>query len=94
MKLLRFLFNKYMLTLAGFIVLMLFFDQADWISQQERKRDLKDVNERIVYLQEEIDKMETQYAAIKKDPQALERFARENYRMKRDTEDLYIVERK
>ncbi len=94
MKLLRFLFNKYTLTLAGFVLLMLFFDQADWISQQERKADLKDVNERIGYLQSEIDQMESQYSAIKKDPEALERFARESYRMKRDTEDLYIVERK
>lgn len=94
MKLLRFLFNKYTLTLAGFAVLMLFFDQADWISQQERKQDLKEVNERISYLQKEIDQMESQYSALKKKPEALERFARESYRMKRDTEDLYIVERK
>jgi len=28
------------------------------------------------------------------DPKELERYAREHYRMKRDTEDLYVIEKK
>jgi cell division protein FtsB len=92
MRFFRILFNKYLLTAAAFIVLMLYFDQADWISQQARQRELQDVNDNISYLQQEVDRMDAEYKAIRTDPQALERYAREHYRMKRDTEDLYIVE--
>ena len=94
MKILRILFNKYLLTGVGFIVLMLFFDQADWITQQNKRKELEDLKSNISYLQKEIDGMDAQYAAIRSNPQELERYAREHYRMKRDTEDLYIVERK
>ena len=94
MKLLRIIFNKYLLTAAAFVVLMLFFDQNDWISQEARKADLQAVNNNISYLQHEIDGMDAEYAAIRSNPDALERYAREHYRMKRDTEDLYIVEKK
>jgi cell division protein DivIC len=94
MKLLRILFNKYLLTAAAFIVLMLYFDQSDLISQKARQKELQDVKDNIGYLQMEVDRMESEYKAIRTEPQALERYAREQYRMKRDTEDLYIVERK
>jgi len=94
MKFLRILFNKYLLTAAGFIVLMLYFDQSDLISQKARQKEMQDVKDNINYLQQEVDRMEVEYAAIRTNPQALERYAREQYRMKRDTEDLYIVERK
>jgi cell division protein DivIC len=94
LKFLRILFNKYLLTAAGFIVLMLFFDQADWISQKARHKELQDVKDNISYLQKEIDRIDAEYKAIRTRPEALERYAREHYRMKRDSEDLYIVERK
>ncbi|MEO6833883.1 MAG: septum formation initiator family protein [Chitinophagaceae bacterium] len=94
MKILRFFINKYTLTLAAFLVLMIFFDQNDWISQQARKKELQDVNDNISFLNKEIGKMDTEYAAIRNDPQALERYAREHYNMKRDSEDLYLIKEK
>ena len=94
MKILRIVFNKYLLTAAAFVILMLYFDQSDLISQKARQKELQDVKDNIGYLQKEIDSMEAEYTAIRTEPQALERFAREQYRMKRDTEDLYIVEKK
>jgi len=94
MKLVRILLNKYLLTGLAFLLLMIFFDQNDWISQKARKKDLKDVNDNIEYLNREIGRMDTEYAAIRTDPKALEKYAREHYRMKKDSEDLYIIEQK
>ena len=94
MKLVRILLNKYLLTTLAFLLLMLFFDQNDWISQKARKKDLKEVNDNINYLNREIGRMDTEYAAIRTDPKALEKYAREHYRMKKDSEDLYIIEQK
>lgn len=94
MKLLRFIFNKYTITGAAFALLMLFFDQNDWVSMQARNRELQDVKDNIVYLNKEIAAMDASYVALMQDPKELERYAREHYRMKKDNEDLYIVEKK
>jgi cell division protein FtsB len=94
MRFLRFLYNKYFLTAVGFAVLMLFFDQNDWFAQQDRKKELNETKDAIAFLQRQIDTLDGQYTALKSNPQALEQYAREHYRMKRDSEDLYIIEKK
>lgn len=94
MKILQFIFNKYVLTIAGFLALIIFFDQNDLVSQRERQRELQDVRKDITFLKEDITRMNKDYVALTTNPQELERYAREHYRMKRDSEDLYIVEKK
>ncbi len=94
MRLLKLLFNKYTITGAAFAMLMLFFDQNDYASQKERNRELQDVKDNITYLNQEIAHLDASYTALMQDPKELERYAREHYRMKRDTEDLYVIEKK
>lgn len=93
MKLLRFFTNKYLIAAAAFGVWITFFDQNDWVSQRERKKELKDTKENIVYLNQEIAGMEKEYEALMSSPAALEKFARERYRMKKDNEDIYVIEK-
>jgi cell division protein FtsB len=92
MRLLRLITNKYLIAAAAFGVWMLFFDQNDWQSQRESKKKLELLDQNIEYLNAEIDQMDKERTALTNDPKALERFARERYRMKRDGEDLYVVE--
>ena len=70
---------------------MLFFDQNDWTSQQKAKAHLHELDETILFLNKEIAAMDSQRSAIMQNPEALEKFAREKYRMKRDGEDLYVI---
>ena len=93
-KLLHIVANKYLITAVAFAVWMLFFDQNDYKSQRQRKRDLQEANDGIAYLNGEIAQMEKDHAEITTDPAKLEQYAREHYRMKRDNEDVYVVERK
>jgi cell division protein FtsB len=79
---------------VGFAVFIVYFDQNDWFSQQARKKELENTKDAISFLQRQVDTLDADYTAIRTSPQALERYAREHYRMKRDTEDLYIVEKK
>jgi cell division protein DivIC len=44
------------------------------------------------YYQEQIKKAKKEVADLQNDPAALEKFARERYLMKRDGEDVYIIE--
>jgi cell division protein FtsB len=93
-KLLRILFNRYLLTLAGFLALIIYFDPADLISQRAKQKELQDTKDNIAYLKNEVDSMDNAYVQLRSNPRALEKYAREQYRMKRDTEDLYVVEPK
>ena len=91
-KLLRVVGNKYLITGVAFGIWMLFFDQNDYGSQMQRRRDLKAADDNIAYLNKEIAGMEKDYADITTDPQKLEQYAREHYRMKKDNEDVYMVD--
>ncbi len=94
MKLLKIIGNKYIITIALFAVWMAFFDQNDYFTQRERQKELGELSTDIKYLKKEISGMEKDYAAMISDPRHLEQFAREHYKMKRDNEDVYIVEKK
>jgi cell division protein FtsB len=82
----------YLLTLAGFVVWMLFFDEKDYFTQLKRKRELEKLEQKIGYYKGEITQTRKQVEALDKDPAMLEKFAREKYLMKRDNEDVFVVE--
>lgn len=86
--------NKFVLSAVAFAVWMLFFDQNDWMSMQQRRKELKGVNDNIAYLNGEVARMEKEHTDLVTNPRKLEQFAREQFRMKRDNEDLYIIEKK
>jgi cell division protein DivIC len=91
-KLLRLFTNKFLLTGLGFLVWMAYFDQNDWQSISKKKKDLQEIDNNIAYLNDEIARMEKEHYQMTSDPSKLEQYAREQYKMKRDNEDLYIIE--
>lgn len=90
---LKILGNKYLLTAVAFTVWMMYFDQNDYFSMRERKQELQGVKDNITYLNTEIAQMEKEHAAMISDPATLEKYAREHYYMKKDNEDLYVIEK-
>lgn len=83
--------NKYFLSVAAFVVWMLFFDRNDMISQYEFRSQVDK-------LQEEKDFYTRETAQVKKDLNELstnlntaEKFAREKYFMKKDNEDVFVI---
>ncbi len=93
-KWLRFFTNKFILTGSAFAVWMIFFDENNWNTQRHRKALLEETKDNIAYLEKEIALQEKRHKDLISDPRVLEKFAREKYRMKRDNEDVYVVERK
>ncbi|WP_316841512.1 FtsB family cell division protein [Pedobacter gandavensis] len=90
-RLLELIRNKYFLSVAAFIVWMLFFDRNDMVSQYEFRSEVHK-------LQEEKDFYEKETAKVKKDLSELstnlnmaEKFAREKYFMKKDNEDVFVI---
>jgi cell division protein DivIC len=84
--------NKYLITLAIFLVLMLFFDRNDFFSQLERKKELHELEAGAAFYRQEIDKTNKQLVELKNNPNALEKFCREQLLMKKEGEDLFITE--
>ena len=48
-------------------------------------------NNQIQHYQEDTEVIQRQIRELTTDPQALEKFAREQYRMKRDNEEIFII---
>lgn len=83
--------NVYVLILVVFTVWMLFFDANSWLIHHELNSDIEDLQNEKKYYEKEIEKDKK---AIKKlsTEDGLEKFARETYYMKRENEDIFIIE--
>jgi cell division protein FtsB len=60
----------------------------------DRVQELKNLESSKKYYREETEKQRKELEALKNDPAALEKYAREKYLMKRDNEDLFLIPEK
>lgn len=83
--------NKYLLTLIIFLVWLLLLDSNNLIARYKEMRELHKLRiDREYYIKRiEVDKRKLY--ELKTDNHNLEKFAREQYRMKKPDEDLYII---
>ena len=90
-KLFRPFKNVFVLVLVIFAVWMIFFDANSWLIHHELNSDIDALNDEKDYYKKEIEK---DNKAIKKlsTKEGLEKFAREEYFMKRDSEEIFIIE--
>jgi cell division protein FtsB len=91
MKAIRFLKNKYLIATVLFLVWMLFFDHNNIFLHLQYRKELNELKTSKKYYQEQIDKTREEVELIKTNPQALEKVAREQYLMKKDNEDVFVV---
>ncbi len=91
-KIASIIFNKYLLAIGCFIVWMLFFDQKDFFFNIEKRKELSVLKEKKAYYQLEIAKAKQELTDFQSNPAAIEKFARERYMLKKDGEDVYIIE--
>jgi cell division protein DivIC len=77
-----------------FLIWMLFFDEYNWIRIRRDSLKLRALKREAAYLQGKIESDRARLKDLKTDPSALEKYARENYFMKKDNEDIYVIEEK
>ena len=87
----KFLSNKYVLLLLVFAVWMFFFDSNSWFIHNELNTEISDLDKKKVYYKAEIDKDKKTIKTLT-DSVEIEKFAREEYYMKRENEEIYIIE--
>ena len=88
---LKILGNRYVIVLVFFIVWMLFLDNTSYMEQRVLNKQLDALEDNKTYYKDEIKKDEEKIKLLK-NPDQIEKYAREKYYMKRDSEDIYIIE--
>ena len=83
--------NKYLLISLLFVVWMLFLDNYSYMDQRQINKQIDELQDNKKYYQDEIRKDKENIKLLKNQDQ-VEKYAREKYFMKKDSEDIYIIE--
>ena len=87
----KFLSNKYVWVLLFFCVWMIFLDNYSYFGHRILDQQIEDLEDNATYYKEEIKKDQENIKQLKNSEQ-IEKYAREKYYMKKDSEDIYIIE--
>lgn len=83
--------NMYVLIAIVFVIWMLFFDSNNLISQVKMRNELHNLEAKKQYYLDEIDKENRSLNDLIYNDLKLEKFARENYLMKKEGEDIFVI---
>lgn len=83
--------NKYVLTIVGFAVWVFFFSQYSLMERVRLSRNLKALQQEKEYYIEQIKRDSTRLKELTTGTEELEKYAREQYYMKKPGEDVFVV---
>ena len=86
-----YLTNKYLITFVVFILWISFFDENRLISRISAKAELNKLEEQKDYYREQIEISKNRLNELKTNKDNLEKFAREQYIMRKPNEDVFVV---
>ena len=86
--------NIFFLSGVAFSAWMLFFDENNMMVQYHRRQELAELSKKKNFYKLEIAKVENQYTELTTNAETQEKFARENYMMKKDNEDVFVIVKK
>ena len=83
--------NKYFLTGVGFILWMIFIDNTSWLVVRNLNQEINKYEEQLAFYKGEYEKNEAFYKKLMQNKDEKEKYARENYFMKRKNEEIFIL---
>lgn len=90
-KIVKFMTNKYVVILLFFIVWMLFFDENSYLNHRELNIEVDKLENANEYFKTEID-ADDKIIQNLNTPDSLEKYAREEYKMKKNDEEIFLIE--
>ncbi len=87
----RIFINKYVFVLIVFGVFVVFFDEYNLISRWNTARKITQLESELKFHEEEIKANKQKIMDLQSSDENLEKFAREQYLMKKDDEDIFII---
>lgn len=83
--------NKYSLVIILFIIWMIFFDNTSWLVIRELDKEINKYEEQVNFYKNEFEKNDKFYKKLMLNKSEKEKFARENYFMKKSNEEIFIL---
>lgn len=83
--------NKYLVSTAFLFLWVLFFDQNNLLDRYKLVREVNQLEKDLDYYQERIEIDSARLIQLKTSPENLEKFAREQFLMKKDNEDIFVI---
>lgn len=83
--------SKYIIIGFFFVIWMLFFDTNSWLVHRELNQELDKIAKNKDYYRKEISKDQKLIEHLN-DTVELQKFARETYFLKKENEDVYLIE--
>jgi cell division protein DivIC len=83
--------NKYLLAFMLFVLWLAFFDENNLVERFQNLRELWKLRENKEYFINKIEEDAERLKELKTNKENLEKYAREQYLMKRDNEDVFII---
>ncbi|WP_319267560.1 septum formation initiator family protein [uncultured Draconibacterium sp.] len=83
--------NKFVIVFILYAVWIIFFDENSIVSHVQSKRQLNELKQQKEYYQERIVSDRQKLEDLNKGKEELEKFAREQYKMSKPDEDVFII---
>lgn len=90
-KLLKYSGNFYVLASLLFLFWIIFIDSNNLVNHFRLSQKLNQLEDQKEFYQEKKEKITAEREELMSNPELLEKFARERYLMKKQTEDLYVI---
>ena len=90
-KLLKLIKSTYGVIITLFIIWMIFFDSNSFIIHYELNNDINELDNQKSYYEKEIENDNIELQLIQSDS-GLEKYAREKLFMKKDNEEIFLIE--
>jgi cell division protein DivIC len=87
----KFFTNVFVMLLIPFIIWMIFFDENSFLIHKRFDNEIEELENAVIFYKSKIEKDKNTIKKLQ-DSLELERFAREQYLMKKENEDIYIIE--
>ncbi|USL95431.1 septum formation initiator family protein [Riemerella anatipestifer] len=87
----KYILNKYVITIVAFFVWMIFFDNTSFLVIRDLNSEIKKYEEQLDYYKTEYEKNDAFYKKLMFNRGEKEKFARENYFMKKSNEEIFIL---
>ena len=86
-----YILNKYTITLVAFLAWMIFFDNTSFLVVNELNGDIVKYEHQLAYYKAEYEKNDAFYKKLMNNKDEKEKYARENYFMKKPNEEIFIL---
>lgn len=91
-RLFKLIRNRYLLAGLAFVVWLCFFDRYDLGTQYAYQQEKNKLEQQKNFYETEIQAIEKAVKDVQYNPSEIQRIARERYKMKKDNEDIYVLE--